>query len=56
MNKLSVLGVLRHILTFGGGLLVTNGIADEGTVQEIVGASITIIGFLWSVFAPEKKA
>lgn len=56
MNALSVLGVLRHILTFGGGFLVTKGIADEGTVQEIVGATITIIGFLWSIFAPEKKS
>ena len=55
MNALSVLGIVRHILTFGGGFLVTKGLADEGTVQEVVGALVTVIGFLWSVFAPEKK-
>jgi len=55
MNKLSILGLVRHLLTFGGGYLVSKGILDEGSVQEIIGAAITIGGALWSFLAPEKR-
>ena len=54
MNKEQVLGIVRHVLTFGGGWLVAKGILDEGTVLEIVGAVITILGAVWSFIAPEK--
>ena len=30
-------GLLRHVLTFAGGYLVTQGIIDEQTLTEIVG-------------------
>ena len=56
MNKEQVLGIVRHVLTFGGGWLVAKGILDEGTVLEIVGAVITILGAVWSFIAPEKAA
>lgn len=41
-------GLLRHVLTFAGGYLVTQGIIDEQTLTEVVGAIITIAGFAWS--------
>jgi len=41
-------GLLRHVLTFAGGYLVTQGIIDEQTLTEIVGAVITLAGFVWS--------
>jgi len=41
-------GLIRHILTFLGGYLVTQGIIDEQTLTEVVGAIITISGFVWS--------
>lgn len=41
-------GLLRHVLTFAGGYLVTQGIIDEQTLTEIVGAVITLAGFAWS--------
>jgi hypothetical protein len=55
MNKLSILGIARHLLTFGGGIAVAKGIVDEGIVTELVGAVITILGFILSFIAPEKK-
>lgn len=53
MSKEQVLGVIRHVLTFAGGFLVTKGIVDEGLVVEIVGGVITIVGGIWSVI--DKK-
>jgi len=55
MKKARILGLLRHALTFGGGYLVASGKLDESTVTEITAALVTIIGAVWSVFAPEKQ-
>ena len=56
MSKESVLGVLRHILTFGGGLAVSKGYIDEASSVELVGAAITIIGVAWSIIEKKKKS
>ena len=49
MNKEKVLGLLRHTLTFVGGILITKGLVDETMLAEVVGGLITIIGGVWSV-------
>ena len=49
MNKESILGVIRHILTFGGGLLVAKGTIEEPMMLEAVGSIITLIGIVWSI-------
>lgn len=50
-----VKGLLRHVLTFLGGYLVTQGIIDEAMLAEIVGAVITLTGFVWSWLDKEPK-
>lgn len=50
MKKEQVLGIVRHSLTFIGGILVMKGVVDEATFTEISGAVITIVGGIWSVF------
>lgn len=49
MNMDMILGAVRHVLTFGGGILVAKGIVDETTMLSIVGAVVTIVGAVWSV-------
>lgn len=49
MNKEQVLGLLRHVLTFVGGILIAKGTIDEATATELVGGLITVIGGVWSV-------
>lgn len=56
MNKEKLLGIIRHVLTFGGGYIVAKGWFDEATMNAVVGAAVTIIGAVWSVMAPEKAA
>jgi len=48
-------GLLRHILTFLGGYLVTSGVIDESILMEVVGAITTIVGFVWSFFSKKEK-
>jgi hypothetical protein len=55
MNQTQILGLIRHLLTFGGGLLVGKGILDEESAAQIIGATVTVIGGVWSAIAPEKK-
>jgi len=54
MNKDQILGILRHVLTFAGGLIVAKGLADDTTITELIGGLITVIGATWSIIAKAK--
>jgi len=54
MNKNQILGILRHSLTFIGGILITKGFIDETLSNEIVGSIITLTGLVWSVVEKVK--
>lgn len=49
LSKEQVLGIIRHALTFIGGIVVMKGITDETTVTEIVGGVVTLVGAIWSI-------
>jgi hypothetical protein len=44
-----VLGVVRHLLTLAGGVLVTRGTLDDGQLSEGVGALCALLAIAWSV-------
>jgi hypothetical protein len=54
MNWTKLFGFIRHLLTFGGGYMVAKGYFDEATMNELVGAVMSIIGAVWSWQSPEK--
>jgi predicted amino acid dehydrogenase len=54
MTKEQILGIIRHALTFAGGVLITKGIIDSATFAELSGAALTLIGGIWSVVAKNK--
>jgi hypothetical protein len=45
--KDTILSILRHALTFGGGILVTKGLLSEATSLELIGSLTTTIGLAW---------
>lgn len=51
INQEQVMGFIRHALTVAGGIMITKGITDEGTMIQVIGASMTLIGFAWSYWA-----
>lgn len=55
MNKTQVLGLIRHLLTFGSGFLIAKGKLDVTDAETIIGAALALVGSVWSVVAPEKK-
>jgi hypothetical protein len=54
LTKEQVLGIVRHALTFVGGILVMKGLIDETIVTEVVGGVITLAGSIWSVIEKVK--
>jgi hypothetical protein len=53
LTKEQVLGIVRHALTFVGGIFVMKGLVDETTVTEVVGGAMTLAGAIWSII--DKK-
>ncbi len=54
MNKETILGIIRHAATFGGGVLTSNGLASDDDITSGVGALVTLIGVIWSI--TQKRA
>lgn len=54
MNKDQVIGIVRHALTFVGGIIVTKGLIEESTLMEIIGSISTLIGAVWSIIEKTK--
>jgi len=55
MKKEQTLGIIRHTLTFFGGLLIMKGIVDEAMVAELSGAVMTLVGGVWSLIDKQPK-
>lgn len=49
LNKQQVLGIIRHTLTFVGGIFIAKGLIDETIATEIIGGILTVTGAIWSI-------
>lgn len=49
LNKEQVMGIVRHTLTFIGGIVVMKGLVDETVVTEVIGGVMTLVGTIWSI-------
>lgn len=49
MSRDMILGLLRHVLTLLGGVLVARGYTDDATMQTVAGAVVTLGGAVWSM-------
>lgn len=48
-SKDQVLGIVRHVATFGAGILISKGWIDSQTALELTGAVVALVGVIWSV-------
>lgn len=56
LTKEQIQGIIRHALTFVGGICVMKGLVDETFVTEIVGGVMTLVGGIWSIVDKNVKA
>lgn len=54
LTKEQLLGIVRHTITFFGGILVMKGVIDDSIVQEILGGATTLAGAIWSIVEKNK--
>ena len=54
LMKAAVIALLRHLLTFIGGALVAKGFIDTESLQEIIGAIISILSVTWMAVSKYK--
>jgi hypothetical protein len=54
MTKEQIFGVIRHTLTFVGGLLVMKGVMDNSNIEALISGIMTITGIIWSVIEKNK--
>jgi len=53
LTKEQILGIVRHSLTFIGGIFVMKGLIHESMIELVVASSITLAGTIWSII--DKK-
>ena len=49
-------GIVRHALTLGGGVLVSQGQLEAAQAETLIGAAMAIFGVVWSVWQKRKAA
>lgn len=49
MKKEMIFSVIRHTLTFVGGLLVIKGTIDQDTMEQVVSGVLTLTGLIWGI-------
>jgi len=52
----NISSLLRHGLSALGGFLVAKGLASADQVAEIAGATVTLIGAVWSIWKNKQSA
>jgi|JI9StandDraft_2_1071091.scaffolds.fasta_scaffold46170_3 hypothetical protein len=56
MKREQVMGIVRHSLTFIGGLLVMSGVGSPDQWMEIVGSGVALVGAIWSIVVKVDSA
>lgn len=57
--KDTILSLLRHALTFGGGFLLAKGLLSDATLNAVIPAIVTAVGACWGAvdeYLAAKKA
>ena len=47
----TILGLIRHVLTFGAGFLVAQGYLTTAGSEQAVAAVVTLVTLVWSALA-----
>lgn len=56
MSQNVIMAILRHGLTFVGGILIAKGVLSESSASEISGLIMTAVGTIWSIVEKVKAS
>ena len=55
MTKDQIFGVVRHVFTAVGGILIAKGLVTDGSWTELTGAILSLAGVVWSITSKKTK-
>lgn len=50
MNADMIMSLVRHLMTFGGGFLVSRGLLDAASLETVIAAVVSLVGVGWGIF------
>lgn len=50
-TKEQMMGIIRHVLTAGGGYFTATGLVAQDEVTTIVSGLVGLVGLIWSIVA-----
>lgn len=50
----TISGIIRHVMTFGGGFLIDKDLTTVTEWENAVAALVTLIGVAWSIYEKKK--
>lgn len=53
MSPDQIMGIIRAVLTFIGGTLVTQGTITSSMENQIIGGVMALVGVIWSIIAKQ---
>lgn len=56
MNQETIGTLIRALLKFGGGILISKGVLDDATFAEVSGALMTLFGVVWGIVAARQAS
>lgn len=56
MNQETIGTLVRALLKFGGGILISKGVLDDATFAEVSGALMTLFGVVWGIVAARQAS
>jgi hypothetical protein len=49
-------GVIRNVLSYGGGFITAHGWLDSATTQQLLGALLPLISIGWGIYSKHQDA
>ena len=55
MNKDTILSIVRHLLTFGGGFAAAKFNLAAGDIEAVVASLLALVGVVWGVVEKRNR-
>lgn len=55
VERYMIFSLIRHALSGVGLILVDRGLSNPDQINELVGAVLTVIGIIWSIYNGKKN-
>ena len=55
MNQEQIFGVIRHVFTAVGGIVIAQGYISDSMYTELSGAVLALAGVIWSIVAKKQE-